>query len=177
MTNEEDIEVFAIVNRHDKIIGRTTSKDDLHSLKLLHRGVHVFVGTPDDRIVIQLKGKNSENPGKLSSSVSGHVRNGESYLKAAIRETSEELGIIVCENDLKVVNKIEPCGETGNEFVVLYTYLMTDTISSDNFKSEEAEKIIVAPVSHISEDIDENRGLYSPAFILLFKKWIELTNV
>lgn len=69
---------------------------------LWHRGVHVVVQTTDGKFVV---GKRSSTivfaPGMLEISLGGGIDTGETPLKAAQRETHEELGLHVPEKHFK----------------------------------------------------------------------------
>jgi ADP-ribose pyrophosphatase YjhB (NUDIX family) len=123
--------------------------------------------------VLQLKGKNSENAGKWSSAVSGHVEFGESYEDAAIREAKEELGLEIDKKELIRIIKIAACKETNNEFVVLFTYLMDRNTESIKLDPDEIENILIAPLADVIKDVNRNLGDYSPAFIKLLDEWLD----
>lgn len=60
----------------------------------MHRGVHVFLFTPENKLLIQQRAPAQDTfPGAFDCSVSEHLKVGESYLDGAIRGLSEELGI------------------------------------------------------------------------------------
>ena len=116
-------EKFPIVNGNDEVIFFTNNKEELHKLKQKHRAVHVFIETFGGGFIIQKKAEGTENAGKWSSAVSGHVRIGESYSQAAIREIEEEVGLKVSPLELDYVGRITACPETGYEFISLFSYL------------------------------------------------------
>ena len=175
----ESIERFAVVNINNVITRYVTGKEDLHNLKEgeYHRAVHVFVEVYGGRFLMQLKAPGTENEGKWSSSVSGHVRAGESFEKAAIRETEEELGLVINSSDLERIALINPCGETGDEFVTLYTYLMDDDTELLKINKDEVTEVLIWKLDDMVRDVDENKALYSPAFIILLNIFLELYKV
>ena len=86
-------ELLDIVNENDEVTGQA-ERDEVHAKGLLFRLVYVCFYTPDKHIILQKRSLSKKNdPGKLTTTVSGHVGAGQSYLEAAIRETSEETGI------------------------------------------------------------------------------------
>lgn len=165
-------ETFDLVDLNDKFLFRVKGKKALHSMKHPHRAVHVLMETYGKGFIIQRKAKGTENAGKLSSAVSGHVRAGETYWEAAIRETKEELGIEIDSRELKYLDKLPPSKATGNEFVVVYSYLLDSEekkLIGRGELSEEVEGLIITSISDLVEDIKVNSNEYSPAFILAFK--------
>ena len=112
-------EWFDVVNTKDEVIDAKT-RAEVHRLGLRHRAIHVFVFNAAGELFLQRRSMNKDSaPGKWVSSCSGHVDRGEDYDSAARRELVEEIGL--CEPDeLKRAFKVEPCRETGQEFVWLY---------------------------------------------------------
>jgi len=172
-------ERFAVVNIHDIPIRYVTGKEALHNTAKdeYHRGVHVFVEVNGGRFLLQRKAKGTENEGKWSSSVSGHVRAGESYRSAAIRESMEELGLDVKRQDLDEVATIAPCVETSNEFVTLFTYLMDDDEEQIKINKDEVTEVIICRLDDVVNNVDDNKDAYSPAFIVLLNIFLELYKV
>jgi isopentenyldiphosphate isomerase len=86
-------ELLDVVNDEDGVISQEM-RSAVHRLGLLHRGVHVFLVTPQGKLVVQQRSKHKEAyPAVLDCSVSEHVKVGESYPEAAQRGLVEELGI------------------------------------------------------------------------------------
>ena len=82
--------------------GRTKPKPHIHRDGDLHRSVHVWIITPDDRILVQRRAAMKENnPGMWDVSCAGHISAGESAIDAAIREAEEELGIALEHDELQ----------------------------------------------------------------------------
>lgn len=176
---ESDIERFAVVNTHDVSTRYVHGKEAIHNLKdgEYHRAVHVFIEVNGDRFLMQLKAHGTENEGKWSSSVSGHVRANESYEDAAVRETKEELGFEIKCADLKQIAVMRPCKETGNEFVTLYTCLMDDNEVQLKIDKNEVTEVLIWKLVDMIKDVDENRTLYSPAFVILLNIFLKLCKV
>lgn len=74
--------------------GRTKPKADVHRDGDWHFASHVWLVTPEGRVLLQLRSPKKENwPDLWDISVAGHVSAGESAVEAAIREAREELGL------------------------------------------------------------------------------------
>ena len=94
-----------------------------HAEGLLHREIHVYVVTPEKEFIFQHRAKDKDTyPDMLDSTVGGHVEIGETYLQAAVKETFEETGIKVTEDDLVFIKKLpskaydEKTGARNNTF-------------------------------------------------------------
>jgi isopentenyl-diphosphate Delta-isomerase len=171
-------EKFLVVNDKNEPMLIVRGKDELHDgpdgKPYKHRAVHVLVEVFGGKFVIQKKGPSTENAGKWSSSASGHVRAEENYISAARRELYEELGLSASVLDLFEIGKIPACEETGNEFVVVFGYLMDPDTESIRIDPEEVESAVIVKTSHLIIDVHKNPDKYSKPFVLAFNKLIEL---
>src|SRR5690349_1257950 len=86
-------ELLDIVNDRDEVVGQA-ERDEAHRLGLVCRLVYVYFYTEDGHIILQKRSMTKKNDaGKLTTTVSGHVASGQSYLEAAVREAHEETGV------------------------------------------------------------------------------------
>lgn len=114
-------EPFDIVDTSDRVIG-SAPRSEIHARGLLHRAVHLWLYNPAGQILLQRRSLTKDRePGKWTSSVSGHVNAGEEYDAAMRREIPEEIGVTAqsC-TGLQRVGYFPACRETDQEFVWLY---------------------------------------------------------
>lgn len=113
-------EYMDIVNEADEVIGRDT-RANVHARFEIHRGVHVFVINARGELLLQQRSATSATyAGYWDASVGGQVVAGESYLAAALRELSEELG---CETGtLELVGKYNSYSTRQREKRALFVY-------------------------------------------------------
>lgn len=90
-------EYIAHVDESDNEIGKTT-REEIHISGYPHRVVSVFL-TQGEHLLVNKRRDNN----LLDHSVGGHVRMGESYLEAAIREAKEEVGLEINAKNLTLV--------------------------------------------------------------------------
>ncbi len=87
------IEYLDIVDESDRIIGRDT-RDKVHAIHAIHRGVHVLVINATGEILVQKRAKaRKDYAGYWDASVGAQVSSGETYEETARREIKEELGV------------------------------------------------------------------------------------
>jgi isopentenyl-diphosphate delta-isomerase len=86
-------ELLDVVDEDNHVI-RQDKRQIVHRLGWWHRGIHVFLFTPDRRLLVQWRSHGQDTyPGALDCSVSEHLRAGESYRQGVIRGLREELGV------------------------------------------------------------------------------------
>ena len=113
-------EIFDIVDERDVVVGREFRRE-IHRRGLLHRAIHIFWLRSDGHLCLQRRSYAKDNcPGLLSSSCAGHVDSGEDYLRAAVRELHEELGVAVPPTALLEIDYAPWHADLGNEFVRSY---------------------------------------------------------
>jgi isopentenyl-diphosphate delta-isomerase type 1 len=112
-------EIFDIVNERDEVIGRLP-RPQVHREGRNHRAVHVLVFNARGEIFLQKRAMTKDSfPGAWDSSASGHLASGEDYDACAVRELSEELGLVVEAAPARLF-KMAACAATGHEFVWVY---------------------------------------------------------
>lgn len=114
-----DHDLLAIVDENDAVIGSKTRRE-IHQQALRHRSVHILVFDSLGRVCLQKRSIFKDvNPGAWDTSVAGHVDFGETYLQAALRELSEELGVNQPES-LTPIGRIDASEGNGWEFVEIF---------------------------------------------------------
>lgn len=123
-----------IVDEDDNVIG-VEDRKIIHEKGLLHREVHVHFVTPENKIIFQHRAKDKDTyPDLLDATVGGHVEIGESYEDAAVKETFEETGVKINNQDLIIVDKIHKIskdkitGMTNHAFQKEYIYIYKGNI-------------------------------------------------
>ncbi|MCS7149333.1 MAG: NUDIX domain-containing protein [Caldimicrobium sp.] len=140
----------------------------IHTSKLFHRSVHVFLFNSKGELYLQRRNPDrEENPGLWSSSASGHLSPGEPLSIAAQRELKEELNLKV---KLEEVIRVPPCAETNWECVTLFVG-KSDKIPKPNpSEISEGRFFSIQELERLSGDSPE---IFSPAFLYLWKLYRE----
>jgi len=112
-------DIFDLVNERDEVIGHAP-RSEVHARGLLHRAVHIWIFNSKGECLFQMRSPRKDRfPNTWTSSVSGHVDHGETYLEAAQREIREEVGLKKAVA-LEEVAYVKACSQTEQEFVRLY---------------------------------------------------------
>jgi isopentenyldiphosphate isomerase len=115
-------ELLDVVDENDLVVAVKT-RGEIHAKGLMHRAVHILVFNQQGDLFIQKRSMSKDEcPGLWDTSAAGHVDSGEDYVSCAIRELSEELGIMV-ESPLEFLFKLEPEISSGMEHSVVYSYV------------------------------------------------------
>lgn len=112
-------EIFDVVNDRDEVIGQKPRRE-VHRDGDSHRAIHVLVFNARGQVFLQQRSKTKDtSPGAWDSSASGHLDSGEDYDPCAVRETREEIGLILKAPPERLF-KIDAGADTGHEFVWVY---------------------------------------------------------
>lgn len=88
-------EPFDLADQNGETTGIVAPRWLCHLLGLGHRTVHLALATPQDWLVLQVRSRHVDWPGRIDLAVTGHVRAGLSWEEAIQREAQEELGLNV----------------------------------------------------------------------------------
>jgi 16S rRNA (adenine1518-N6/adenine1519-N6)-dimethyltransferase len=110
-------EIFDVVDKSDRVT-RTATRHEVHTQKLLHRAVHIFVFNRTGELFLQRRSRLKDvHPLRWDSSAAGHLNAGDDYDGTAVRELQEELGVTT---ECTQIGAVKACEATGWEFVRLY---------------------------------------------------------
>ena len=94
-------EYIDIVTETGEPTGKIALKSEAHKHGWWHNTIHLWLYTKKGGILLQQRShKKSIFPLLWDVSAAGHIDAGESFISAAVRETKEELGLLLDVNDL-----------------------------------------------------------------------------
>jgi isopentenyldiphosphate isomerase len=162
-------ELLDIVNDEDMVIAQEM-RSVVHRLGLQHRGVHVFLVTPDGRLLVQLRSRHRDTfPLALDCSVSEHVKAGEDYQHAADRGLAEEMGIHGV-NTHALVKFNMAYGLNDFEICLLYEGIVLPT--QVRFDSSEVEGIAYYQLEELDKLIQSGEVVFSGWFVQLIQWYL-----
>ena len=98
-------ELIDIYTQDGEHIG-VADRDVAHRFGLWHRTIHCWIIKDGSKIIFQKRGRNlAVEPGKLTSTASGHLVAGETPAQGFAREVFEEVGIKI-ENPVEIFSQI-----------------------------------------------------------------------
>ena len=156
-------ELLDVVDNDDFVIGREM-RAIVHQRGLQHRGIHVFLFTPEGRLLIQRRSKDrATSPSLLDCSVSEHVQSGEDYLTAARRGMREELGLKGMEEIHEIVTFRMNYGFNDNQISRLFQGFIDPVMVQ--FDTVEIEEISYFTTAELLERVEASNATFCRWFV------------
>ena len=154
-------EKLDVLNERGEFTGIIETREECHKKGLWHRCVYAFVIDKDSNILLQKRSANKKLWSNLwDVTVGGHVDSGEFGRQALIRECKEELGIDICDKDIKYL--VGSCSKTtkgkitNNQFNECYLITKNIDISKVKLQEEEVSEIKFFTKEEVLERINNN---------------------
>ena len=144
-------EKFDVLNELGEFTGEIATREECHKKGLWHRAVYAFI-IDDGKILLQKRSNNKKLwPNMWDVTVGGHVIAGEFGRQALIRETREELGIEINDDDIKYLVGSTSINKQGDIINKHYNecYLITKHIDISDVKLQEEE---ISEIRYFSKD-------------------------
>jgi len=170
-------ELLDIVDMYGEPTGEVLDKQTIHNQGLPHRDVHVWLTNGREILQQQRRHDKSIMPGEWDISVGGHVGTGESYKRAAVRETGEELGLWLPEDKFIRIGRMATqlefpgwnCAHNiiGDNFVVVEPDLILDDLKLQTSEVADARWYTL---DQLEEDLlcPETANRHAPQPIALY---------
>lgn len=137
-------ELIDVLDKNGNITGKILTREQIHKKGLWHRIVVIAIIDAQGNILMQQRSKNkAKNPGKWDVAAAGHVSSGQTSTEAAIRETSEEVGIKINEEELEYVLTYKNKENVEEDYIDNQIYdcyiVKRDKINLRDIKVQESE--------------------------------------
>ena len=160
-------ELLDVVDNDDIVIGREM-RSVVHRRGLQHRGIHVFLFTPEGRLLIQRRSKDrGTSPSLLDCSVSEHVQTGEDYLTGGLRGMREELGLKGKEEIHEIVTFRMNYGPNDNQISRLFQGFIDPALVQ--FDTVEIEGISYYTAAELLERMEAGKAAFCRWFIQMIQ--------
>lgn len=109
-------EFFDVLNENGEYTNEVASREECHKKGLWHKAVVVFIISEDNkRILLQQRSANKKLwPNLWDITAGGHVLTNELGYQSVIRETKEEIGIVLEKNDLEFIGATSSINTKGD---------------------------------------------------------------
>lgn len=166
-----------LVDENDETIGGS-DLTTIHQKGLLHRVVMVAVFDERDRLLLQHRSLQvSTNAGRWDISAAGHVDEGDTYIEAAKKELSEEIG--VCSDDLQEIAHYRHSavleGKILNRFIKIFK---VNVPSTTKFKLEptEVSEVKWFEIDELLKEVKANPGDFNSDFEIVLDRVMAYEN-
>ncbi len=154
-------EKFDVLNELGEFTGKIATREECHTKGLWHRAVYAFIIDDNENILLQKRSANKKLwPNMWDVTVGGHVDSGEFGRQALIRETKEELGIEINDDDIKYLVGSTSINNQGNIINKHYNecYLITKNIDISEIivQQEEVSEVRYFSKGEVLERIANN---------------------
>jgi isopentenyl-diphosphate delta-isomerase len=174
-------EKLEVINEQGNVVG-VESREKVHHEGLLHREINVWFYTPQGEIIFQRRGSHKDTyPNLLCATVGGHLDVGDTHIDAAIREVTEETGIVLTEADLVEVGHWRGRGYdpvTGNTNYAdkkIYACRFDGPLAKLRVEDDSAQGFVLWPIDRLlvldpSDQSDFVPNIFSEPMIDIFHK-------
>lgn len=155
------MESFDVLNEYGEFTGKIATREECHKNGYWHRAVYAFIIDNNGNVLLQKRSANKKLwPNMWDVTVGGHVDSGEFGRQALIRETKEELGIEISDEDIKYLVGSTSINEQGDIINKHYNecYLITKNINVSNvvIQKEEVSDVKYFSREELIKRIDNN---------------------
>lgn len=150
-----------VLNEYGEFTGKIATREECHKNGYWHRAVYAFIIDNNGNVLLQKRSANKKLwPNMWDVTVGGHVDSGEFGRQALIRETKEELGIEISDEDIKYLVGSTSINEQGDIINKHYNecYLITKNIDVSNvvIQKEEVSEVKYFSREELIKRIDNN---------------------
>ena len=154
-------ELIDIVDKNGNPTGKTALKSEIHKNGWYHNTIHLWLYTLEGKILLQQRShKKTIYPLLWDVSVAGHIDAGETFIEAAIRETKEEIGLVLNSGDL----------------IKIGTHLHESEYANGNIKDYEFHQVFISELHHLVAELTPQEHEVEALKLVSFDEFEHLLN-
>lgn len=158
------MEKIDVLDNKGNKTGEVKLKSEAHRDGDWHKAVHVWIVNSKGEILLQLRSKDKDtHPDCWDISAAGHVSAGEDSITSAMRETEEELGVILEPRDFLFIGSViqqvvlNNGAIINNEFNDIYIVRANFDLSSLKIQKEEIDDVRYISKEELKTWVEEER--------------------
>ena len=163
-------ELLNFVDEKDEVLG-TDTKESIKLKKRNYRVSHIWVFSAEELLICRRPAQSLAYADLWTSSAGGHVKAGESYHEAAVREAAEELGIPLQIEHAFTFDYLHPRG--GHVFIDLWISRNSEHLAEMCFDAREITEFRFITLAKLLKEMKDEPELFNPQFIQLVERWTE----
>lgn len=154
-------EMLDIVNEHDEVIG-TLERSEVSKRGLGCRIVAVLFYRPNGEVILQRRHHTKSMPGKLTTTVSGHVESGKTYDETAVKETKEETGVRLEIDQFTNLGALYYDSTNGMRWAGIYLHEYHGDLERLVVEENEGAGFVSVPLDTLERAVTEEPSEYTP---------------
>ena len=170
------MELLDVVDENNNLTGKQEGREIVHRDGLWHREVVIWIMNENGEILLQKRSATKKsNPNKWGVTA-GHIDAGEEALEVAKRETLEEIGLELKDDDLEFLFLEKSERKNNNHFKYMYYVRTNKKISEFIIQKEELSELKYISLEEFENVIERqdkeyvfSKGNYIPKLISILK--------
>ena len=135
------VELIEVLDSNGDLTGKILNKDEVHRLGLYHKEVAIILINDKNEILLQRRASTKKiHPNKWAWH-GGHVNAFETDIDAIIRETKEELGIILDKDKINLLESLRRDKLPNRQFTSAYYAFCNYDINEFKIQKEELSEV------------------------------------
>lgn len=149
------MELIDIYDENNNYLGYSIERKKVHSDNLWHHHASAWIMNEKGEILLQQRSKNKKKNPLIWGKTGGHVEHLETPVDALKRETLEEIGLKLNDDDIKLLDIYK---SDSNEHYFSYGYIAFTNLKIEDFvlQKEEVEKVKYFKIEELEKYKEEN---------------------
>lgn len=135
------MELLEVLNENGNSTGEILDKNRVHKEGKYHKEVAIILLNNKGELLLQKRASTKEIEPNKWAWHGGHVIAGETSMEAIIRETKEELGITLSENQIELLAELKRDKLPNRQYTIAYYSVCNLSVDDFNIQKEELSEV------------------------------------